>query len=912
MSGGEPLRADARARAPPRAPVPLPRRPRRRRRTVGPRCLSTRRRSMRGARGGGLALETGGLAAPSPRTGTGWFPTTPGVHSSASVPRALLRAEEGPKGERARSGARRRSRPPSRAAKGGFRQTSFRRRGSAPRRPPHHPIPARFGVISRAHTHLARSRARRFARGVPSRAKAATVARHSRRRGEAGRGTSWRPVADDAEDTTDIDRRFRASRPLLPASFAPPLQAASDVFIELILVNDRARVDAVRRRPPIGSTTTASSRERRPDPFRVRWRLYPRVNLVPIAQFDFSSVREHAGGYRRVPPRRATGRRRDPGGVRGVAEFAAYGQLPAHDAAHLFSGGFFTFELNARGEIVYDADTGAPVTSNGVVGLPANQWGAHCTSICEEREASVKPTGGRRGTSRSRRTGGPAGGEKRCCARLLRRHLAGVQGQARVRRRHRRALRSAPARGSTTIGVQTRSARARPPAAWPWRGLFEHGGPAARSPSVPSTRSTRRGGGKGGGDFERHTSVCGNGLVEPGEKCDCGGSDCASGGDPCCGVARRASRSPGRRVPRQRAPPRCAPRRATCDAPTSATRSAAPPPTPPPRATPRRRAIRRRCPPDGWMPTAAARADAVGGLRARVPPGALRRLSARAARRNHVDVFPAPDVLRREIRRGLVPGDVRGARAPRVRRTVVRGGAGAEVLPATGWVLQRVRHAPDNTAPGFPCSPAEALADGETVTLANGTTLTGGASGASAFGGNAKVCEGGRAEKRASVAVRAAEDAAPKPRRRRARRARRGRRRRRTRWGARGGGEGIGGRATSRSPSPSPCSRRERHRRDHEAAMRGGGRRRQKTGVGPERRRGRNLQPDATSRVTWCRESIPYYASSGRNQSRGSYIVYRIARSTAVASSSPEARAPAFFSQGVGVFRPRRHPCRHP
>ena len=277
---------------------------------------------------------------------------------------------------------------------------------------------------------------------------------------------------------------------------------------------------------------------------------------------------------------------------------------------------------------------------------------------------------------------------------LLRRHLAGVQGQARVRRRHRRARDRAPAR------VQPRRVRRARHGLVP-RQRHDHGGfvrvrrPRERVQRVfprrvrrgvgggkvrVSSRGThvgvreRPGGARGdvrlrrerlrleGGPVLRRRDVRAEarGVVFRGG----GRLRVLRSGDVRRATRRRAPRVPRRRRPHLRVRPRGDVRR-------------------------RRRAV-----PAGRVDADGRGVRGRGGGPRRVPPGRVRQ-PKRVVRRNHVDVFPAPDVLRREIRRGLVPGDVRGARAPRVRRTVVRGGAGAEVLPGLGGVLQRVRHAPD-------------------------------------------------------------------------------------------------------------------------------------------------------------------------------------------------------------------------
>ena len=306
-------------RAPPRAPVPLPRRPRRRR-SKRRRGVSLRRRHARRRR----LLAPGNRRArvrarAQARAGSRRLP------GSTRARRFRERFFERRRVRRARAEKVAGARARRRVSKGGFRQQTSFRRGRLRDEAPLIILFRRVFALFLARVLLGRVLERgRFARGVPSRDDGGDHARREStpRRGRdedggdgRGDGGGLRP------DFADPFEVFRvAPLPLLPASFAPPLLRLRRLHRAHPRERPRSR-RFVRRRPRSAPRRQRPRRERRPDPFRVRWRLLPARQPRPDRSVRLQLRPGALGGYRRVPPRRATGRRRDPGGVRGVAEF---------------------------------------------------------------------------------------------------------------------------------------------------------------------------------------------------------------------------------------------------------------------------------------------------------------------------------------------------------------------------------------------------------------------------------------------------------------------------------------------------------------------------------------------------------------------------------------------------------------
>ena len=164
---------------------------------------------------------------------------------------------------------------------------------------------------------------------------------------------------DAATDATSTSNRGRSLRQL----------STETLYIELIVVNDHARVNQY--------DTLDAMHDESIHVVNVVSALYesasfaPGVRLVLLRQYDFASAAEPWS-----ETVDARGGEKDADGI--LDAFAQWradeiANLPAHDTAHLFSGEDF-FAYNWDGSI-----------ASGVVGL-ANQYGDYNTSICEQRD----------------------------------------------------------------------------------------------------------------------------------------------------------------------------------------------------------------------------------------------------------------------------------------------------------------------------------------------------------------------------------------------------------------------------------------------------------------------------------------------------------------------------------------------
>ena len=207
--------------------------------------------------------------------------------------------------------------------------------------------------------------------------------------------SSFPGEATETPEETPVSTRARRSLKQL---------SAENLYIELIVVNDRARVEQY--------STLDEMHDESIHVVNVVSAIYeaapftPGVRVVLLAQYDFAS--EPEPWYTTVDTYTTSGRvEKDGDGM--LDAFATwrsgeYDDLPPHDTAHLFSGEDL-FASNADGSI-----------SSDVVGL-ANQRGTWNMSICEIRDicGSVVPSKGENVVIGENQCYGPSGGPLDCC-----------------------------------------------------------------------------------------------------------------------------------------------------------------------------------------------------------------------------------------------------------------------------------------------------------------------------------------------------------------------------------------------------------------------------------------------------------------------------------------------------------------
>ena len=541
------------------------------------------------------------------------------------------------------------------------------------------------------------------------------------------------------EDGTRVGTRSAPGKATRDGASSPEIRggrrrltqaSASDIFVELIVFNDEARVSSY-------GGDTVLLHDDSLHVLNVVAALYersgfaPRVHPVLVAQVDFSQGDPWSSDVDAI----ADGERDVDATLEGFKDWRGsnYESLPAHDAGHLFSGeDFFYFALDADGNRQLDGN-GDVIVETGVVGL-AYQWGNYNTSVCEEREVcgDVVRVGNADGTTSLVTIGdgdcyGTSNSDMMCC----RPHSSVALSQVWRDKISFDALTVAP-RLDTSWGSNTTAWAARTEAPIWARGIARQRIRHAVSLRIRLEpvgvqrvfRSHLRTPPPRANKYQcltsGYTRVCGNGLLEPGEQCDCGTHDCALLVDPCCDGDTCTLRDG-----------------ATCSAAEGGQGAAIPPPVPPaagfglPRRAPRfsatspRRATGRR-----------RRARRIATCRsarlARTRPATAGRagtdnasIATPRARRSR-GVFRPSGAVRREIGVGELPADVRGKGAVRVRRGFVRDDRVAllrrvgrvldhlEAAPRTEHLLRRARRVPVLNRGG---DGGETLANGTNATL---------------------------------------------------------------------------------------------------------------------------------------------------------------------------------------------------